>query len=113
MHTVASRFFGSFEAARLYLKESGVAVFKAIVVTQPGEACVQRTEELRERIPPSSGHIIGPIDFFTEIINPQCNKAVALKWLTKHVFGTTIKSVIAFGDGECPFHIYLTVTHVF
>lgn len=72
-------------------------IFKALVVAEPARIA-STLEVARERIPSQTGNVMGPFNSWIEIIHPDVNKAVAVRWLCDAV-GTTMDHAITLGDG--------------
>lgn len=97
--TPHSKFFDTHEELLAYLEKNSVDVFKVVLLTAPGDPCKAAMAATRERFPSELVHIIGPFGFYYEMLNPKCNKAVALGWLAEDC-GGTLDNAVAFGDSH-------------
>eukprot|EP00729_Bicosta_minor_P007891 gene7891-27071_t len=79
-------------------------VFKLVIACTPDELSKPSSASsvntaLRSVVKPADGNVIGPVEFWVEVLHPDCNKATAMKWLAENVVGSTLEQTITFGDG--------------
>ena len=77
--TPHSRHFATSAELMAELKAQGETILKCVVVGTPAKlgkasSVLRVNDAMRAAVSPAEGNVIGPCEFWVEVLNPDCNK---------------------------------------